>query len=165
MTRLYYHHRCSHFLPPPHLPSHPSNTHIQIIMRRHMEVEGEAWEEDCGTPESPGFTLFQESGGTAMVNTGQGYQWMQWTGRDLLLSSPFLIAKERRREHFPKEQRAETLDNSRCFPSAYRGRGPSGFVSCGCSCLWAKWTTVDLTLDLSSLSLCLFLVLLSLPLC
>lgn len=45
-------------LSPPTSLSHPFNTHIQIIMRRHMEVEGEAWEEDCGTPESPGFTLF-----------------------------------------------------------------------------------------------------------
>lgn len=69
--------------------------------------------------------------------------------------------RERERERFPKELRAETLDNSRCFPGAYRRRGPSGFVSCGCSCLGAKWTTVDLTLDLSSLSLPPFLVLLS----
>lgn len=86
-------------------------------------------------------------------------------GQDVtVLSSSSLLAKERQREHFPKEWRAETLDNSRCFPGAYRGRGPSGFVSCGCSCLWAKWTTVDLTLDLSSLPLCLLLVLLSLSL-
>jgi len=74
-------------------------------------------------------------------------------GQDVtFLSSSFLLVKERQREHFPKEWRAETLDNSRCFPGAYRGRGPSGFVSCGCSCLGAKWTTVDLTLDPSSLS-------------
>lgn len=82
-----------------------------------------------------------------------------------LFLSPLLTKeKKRERESFPKEQRAETLDNSRCFPGAYRGRGPSGFVSCGCSCLRAKWTTVDLTLDLSSLSLPLFLALLSLSL-
>lgn len=76
----------------------------------------------------------------------------------LLLLIP---SREPESERFPKELRAETLDNSRCFPGAYRRRGPSGFVSCGCSCLRAKWTTVDLTLDLSSLSLPPFLVLLS----
>lgn len=75
--------------------------------------------------------------------------------------SSFLLTKERERERIPKEQRAETQDNSRCFPGAYRRRGPTGFVSCGCSCLWAKWTTVDLTLDLSSF-LCPFI---SLSLC
>lgn len=85
-------------------------------------------------------------------------------GQDVTPLSPSpLQAKERQREreHFPEERRAERLDNSRCFPGAYRGRGPSGFVSCGCSCLRAKWTTVDLTLDPSSPSLCLLLVLLS----
>lgn len=75
-------------------------------------------------------------------------------GQDVTLLSPSSVqAKERQREHFPEERRAERLDHSRCFPGAYRGRGPSGFVSCGCSCLRAKWTTVDLTLDLSSPSL------------
>lgn len=94
-------------------------------------------------------------GGTGALEVGQDMT---------LLSSSSLLTKERQREHFPKEWRAETLDNSRCFPGAYRARGPSGFVSCGCSCLWAKWTTVDLTLDLSSLPRCLLFVLLSLSL-
>lgn len=126
-------------------PNLSFHTHIQIIMRGLMEEEVEAGEGGRGLcplnlQDLPRFRMANGCWGVGGSCGGTG------SGHD----PPLLLLL---RERFPKEPRAETLDNSRCFPGAYRRRGPSGFVSCGCSCLRAKWTTVDLTLDLSSLSL------------
>lgn len=156
-------------LPPPvHIPSTQTHTHKSLRgdSPRKRWKRGEVGERF--TPrQTAGFCpvsvrpMFMGEGRVGVSCGGSGSK----TGRDPFppSSDPKQRAREgeRERERFPKELRAETLDNSRCFPGAYRRRGPSGFVSCGCSCLRAKWTTVDLTLDLSSLSLPPFLVLLS----
>ena len=73
----------------PHLFFHIPLTHIQIIMRGHMEVEGRAWEGVRGLcPVSlQDLPCFR---GVGLAKVEQGYQWRHWKWDRTWPSSPRL---------------------------------------------------------------------------